>query len=83
MSLKSKTVTATTTASGVFGCDLTVSQGIVIGVFASGYRCAPIVGDYGTHHAWNAMVIRTDSAPDMKTAANVTISATVYYLTML
>lgn len=64
----------------MFGCGLKTSEGMVLGVYAEGYRCVPIVGTAATYTAWNAMVIRTDVVPDMKTAASVTLTATVYYL---
>ena len=75
MALKSKTVITTTTSSGVFSCELMLSEGIVLGVYATGYRCIPIVGKQdGGRPGWNAMLL-----DGMQTVPNTTVTATVYY----
>lgn len=80
VALKSKTITATTTSNGLFACNLSTSEGMVLGVYVQGYRCVPIVGLQGTHMGWNAMLIRTDTSTDVTLASNVTVTATVYYI---
>ena len=77
MTLKTKTVTRTTTASGVFDCGLNVGDGMVFGVFVSGYRCLPIIGSHDNTHGWNAILMQ-----DMQPMPNVRVTATVYYIAL-
>ena len=76
--IRTKSFTATTTASGLVGCGMLISDGIIFGVqviSGGAYRCVPIIAVDGS---WVAIVLSTDN--DQTAAPNTELRFTAYYI---